>query len=426
MFRRDRIFYAACGLTGLGVVLAAMGIELGILLFVAAYLLRPALHEFGLAKQYADERQLIIHSRSGNIAFIVMVLAAVGLALWRVSRGQRPEELYQLIFIGLAARAITGLVLGGEYRRAGAVIIGAVGVFLGLFIVLETGLSVGALVGVFLGLVIVGIASIALRRPRTIAVILALVVLAAILGFDLYQFRAVQTTLWLFFVTPLSCAAACLFLGSGKEDRVISGRTRTAVFGSLAAGAAVVFCLLIIFGDRGNEESAGGSMATIDAGEVVEVQGVPCTGVINYYKNGTLEACTLAREATLSGQPLAAGTVVCFTPDGVFDWCFLQESTRIQGHLCRGSGHNFMTCFHPNGELRLVWLAEDEVIDGIPCARFTFLAAFFGGGGGTHFHENGRLARAALSEDFVIEGESFKRNKVVSFDPDGKLIVKDR
>ena len=122
-FKRDRIFYAACCLTGLGVILAAMGFDLGILLFVAAYLLRPALHEFGLAKQYADERQLVIHSRSGNIAFIVMVLVAVGLALWRVSRGQRPEELYQLIFIGLAARAITGLVLGGEYRKAGAVII---------------------------------------------------------------------------------------------------------------------------------------------------------------------------------------------------------------------------------------------------------------------------------------------------------------
>ncbi len=422
MFKRDRIFYAACGLTGLGVVLAAMGFDLGILLFVAAYLLRPALHEFGLAKQYADERQLVIHSRSGDIAFIVMVLAAVGLALWRVSRGQQPGELYELIALGLAARAITGLVLGGEYRKAGATILGAVGVFLGVFLSLEVGLPMGALVGALFGLVIVGIASIALRRPRTIAVVLTILVLGAILGFRLYEFRTVNTALWLLFVTPLSCAAACLFLGSGKADRVISARTRTAVFGSLAAAAAVVFCLLILFGDRGNEESAGGTRATVKAGQVVEVQGVPCAGGIEHYKNGKLEFCTLARTSTLSGQSLQAGTGVHFTTDGVFDWCFLQHDTRIQGHLCRGSGHGFITGFHPNGKLRHAYLAEDEVIDGIPCARFRFLAAVFGGGGGTSFHENGRLERAALSEDFVIEGHSFRRNDVVSFDPDGKLI----
>ncbi|MFH1699444.1 MAG: hypothetical protein ABIE07_02560 [Candidatus Zixiibacteriota bacterium] len=48
MNKRDRIFYSACSLSGMGVVLAILGYELAILLFVAAYLLRPALHEFGL------------------------------------------------------------------------------------------------------------------------------------------------------------------------------------------------------------------------------------------------------------------------------------------------------------------------------------------------------------------------------------------
>ena len=43
MLRRDRIFYAASGLTALGVLALALGFELRILLFVAAYLLRPAL-----------------------------------------------------------------------------------------------------------------------------------------------------------------------------------------------------------------------------------------------------------------------------------------------------------------------------------------------------------------------------------------------
>ena len=424
MTKHDRIFAIACGLTGAGILLATLGHEVGILLLVVAALLRPALHEFGLAKQYADERQLVLHSRSGNIGFIVMVLVAVGMALWRVSRGQSPGELYQVIALGLAARAITGLVLGGEFRKAGATILGAVGVFLGIFIAMEVGFSWGLLVAVILVLLILGIARMALKWPRIIAVILTLLVLGVILGFDLYRFQARGITLWLLMVTPLSIAAACLFLGSGSEDRVISGRTRTRVFGSLAAGAALVFSLLVMFGDRGNEDSVGGSRATLPEGKVVEIQGVPCAGVIEYYKDGMLEFCHLARESTLSGQLLPGGTGVHFTPEGVFDWCFLQQDLRIQGHLCLGSGHNFMTGFHPNGKLSVAWLVEDEIINGIPCAKFRYLTAIFHGGSGTYFHENGRLRKANLSRAFEIQGHSFRKSAIVNLDPDGNLILK--
>jgi hypothetical protein len=421
MFKHDRIFIAACVLVAAGILLAVLGHEVGILLFVVAALLRPTMHEFGLAKQYADERQLVIHSRSGNIAFIVMVLAAVGLALWRVARGQSPGELYQLIAFGLAARAITGLVMGGEYRKAGATIIGAVGVFLGIFIGMETWFSWGVLVALAIVLVIVGFARMAFKWPRTFAVILTILVLGAIVGFRLYEFRATDVDHWLLFVTPLSFAAVCLFLGAGSEDRIISGRTRTRAFGSMAAGAAIVFCLLIVFGDRGNEGSVGGSMATIQEGKVVEVQGIHCSGAIEYYKDGTMEFCHLAQEETLSGQLLPAGTGVHFTPEGVFDWCYLLRDTRIQGLLCLGSGHDFRTGFHPNGKLRMAWLAEDQVIDTVPCAKFSYLTAIFHGGGGTYFHENGRLQWANLAEAFVIQGRSFRRNAIVQFDPDGNL-----
>ncbi|MCH7878755.1 MAG: hypothetical protein IH914_05530 [candidate division Zixibacteria bacterium] len=136
MIKRDTIFYSACGLSGVGLILAFMGYDLSLLLFVAAYLLRPALHEFGLAKQYADERQLEIHSRSGNLAFVIVMMAMVGMVFWRIADGESTGELYTLIGIGLAARALTGLVMAGEYRKAGVVIISAFGVLLALFIVL--------------------------------------------------------------------------------------------------------------------------------------------------------------------------------------------------------------------------------------------------------------------------------------------------
>ena len=424
MMKRDRIFYGACGLSVMGLALTIMRYDLGLLFFVAAFLLRPTLHEFGLAKRYADEREREIHSRSGNLAFITVMLA-VGMALWRIADGKRPDEIYTLIGIGLAARALTGIVMGGEYRKAGVVIITAMGVLLAVFVVLMEGLSVGSAFGALLGLIIIGLGQAARKIPRVIAVVLLAIAAGVIMLFALYEFRRVNMGLWLFFVTPALVAAACLVLGAGDEDRVISPRVRSAVFGSLAMGAVVVFALLIAIGGR--ETQSTWRTERVPEGEVTEIQGVSCAGQIDYYKNGNLESCTLSRNDTLSGQPLPAGTVVVFTEDGVFDWCFLQHDTEIQGHLCRGQGHGFMTAFYPNGTLRQAWLAEDEVIQGIPCSKFRFFSAVFGGfhgkNGGTYFYPNGQLRSCELSRNATIEGREFRRGDLVKFRPDGHLMA---
>ncbi|TFH64725.1 MAG: hypothetical protein E4G91_04905 [Candidatus Zixiibacteriota bacterium] len=87
-----------------------------------------------------------------------------------------------------------------------------------------------------------------------------------------------------------------------------------------------------------------------------------------------------------------------------------------------------MTGFHPNGQLKTAWLAQDEIIQGIPCAKFKFLSAVLGWiegsgkNGSTVFHENGLLRYCALSENFTIEGQRFRRGDAVRFDKDGKLI----
>lgn len=418
MLKRDWIFYTACCLSAVGLILAALGNEPALLLFVAAYLLRPALHEFGVTRQSADERQLVIHSRSGNIAFVAVILAAVGTALWRVANGQLADDLYPLIFIGLGVRALTGLVMNGEYLRAGAIIIGAIGAFTGLFVLLETGLTTGGMLGLLLAAFIMALAWIATVFPRTMSLVLVAIALILIVGFDLYQFRRVQTALWLFVVAPVLVAAACPHLGGGKDADAVTPRKRLLIFGSLGAGAAVVFALLVVIGGR---DSDGSTANRIPKGEVVETQGIPATGIIERYSDGTLKLCTLAREDTISGQPLASGTVVAFEPDSTMKWCFLQQPTEIQGHLCKGSGHNFMTGFYPSGQLRLAWLDRDEVIDGIPCAAFRFMSNIFGGGDGTHFHANGRLAETTLSKDFEIDGQLFKKGTVVRFDSLGNL-----
>ena len=137
----------------------------------------------------------------------------------------------------------------------------------------------------------------------------------------------------------------------------------------------------------------------------------------------SIASCTLVREDTLLGQRLPAGTVVNFTEKGVFSWCFLQQDTEIQGHLCSGSEHNFMTGFYPDGQLKVAWLARDETIQGIPCAKYRFMSALFGGGNATRFHDNGQLSFCTLSDDITIEEQKFEKGDPIRFDKHGKLIV---
>ena len=121
---------------------------------------------------------------------------------------------------------------------------------------------------------------------------------------------------------------------------------------------------------------------------------------------------------TVAGQPLPEGTTLCFTESGELDWCFLPEDTEIQEHLCRGEGHGFMTCFYPDGRLRLIWLARDEIIDGVPCARFRHFS-----NNSVSFHENGKLKSCQLSEDYAIGEKTFKKGEVIRFDKNGSLVT---
>lgn len=156
--------------------------------------------------------------------------------------------------------------------------------------------------------------------------------------------------------------------------------------------------------------------------EPTVIQGVSCKEFADIYENGVLESCRLSCVDTLSGQQLPAETVVHFRSDGTIDWCFLPENTMIQAVLCRGDGYGgWQTAFHSNGELRVAWLAEDQVIQGVPCKAATFFTELFGGGAGVHFHPNGRLARCKLAEDFIVEGIAFQKGDQLRFTEDGQI-----
>jgi len=188
------------------------------------------------------------------------------------------------------------------------------------------------------------------------------------------------------------------------------------------------------------------------------VEGVPCSGKIEFYDGGRLKRATLSRDHEIAGNALPAGTRVSFLEDGrlrechldaagavlsgrplpkgtevIFDGngrlrnCLLPEDTLIEWHLCRGQGNNWSTGFHPNGRLRLAWLARDEDIQGVPCMSTGGVLRTIGKAlarrnqGGVFFHENGNLSSALVARDCVVQGRAFKRGELIRLDRDGNV-----
>jgi hypothetical protein len=179
-----------------------------------------------------------------------------------------------------------------------------------------------------------------------------------------------------------------------------------------------------------------------------EIHGIPCMEVVKYQKNGIIayctlsrdysysnqvlpsgsrlsfngdekpQSCTLSKDTPITGQILPAGSVVSFNRNGSVTDCLLSRDTLIQGHLVRGWGTNFETGFYPDGRLRLGWLAQEEEIQGVPCAPFRFWT-----NAGVSFHDNGKLTSCRLAKDVTIQGKTFAKGYHLSFDRDGNVDV---
>ena len=157
----------------------------------------------------------------------------------------------------------------------------------------------------------------------------------------------------------------------------------------------------------------------------VEIDGVPCAAgyVFTFERTGRLHQCGLDRDAVVHDAGLRKGTTVALNPDGTIRYVFLPGTTMVGEHSCRGQGHGWMTHFHPNGELRLCWLARDEVIQGVPCSRATFWGEFLGGKyATTEFHDNGRLSSCIASAGTDVDGQHYEAGDRVRLDPDGKPV----
>jgi hypothetical protein len=200
--------------------------------------------------------------------------------------------------------------------------------------------------------------------------------------------------------------------------QAVRSALRTGVFGAL-------FTVLIgVFASQESEAGppvAGAYSRTFNT--ATNLNGVTVVGWVSFYSvtNG-VEFARLATDQVAWGKTtLPAGTGIHFTPDGKPQWCFLGKHYEIKGHLFFGSGHHWMTCFYPSGELESGGLVSAEVIDGVPCASAGPGPRFFRSNPRTFFHEDGKLKSAEAAVTFRYRGQTIAKGKRVELKPDGAI-----
>lgn len=213
MLKKDPIFWGATGIFIAALVLAALTQnDQWLFLMVASYLLRPTLASLGLTKGRIDERQMSIQYRSGNIAFTVMLVASIVLAITQRMKGDHSWELFNIVIIlGLVSKALFNVLLVKNYPEAGARIIMTAGLLVVLFVAAENGPTLGGLIESAPWLAIVAVGWIARKYPKPVGALI-FAVTAALLFFMLGKELTVdRLALALALCVPLGLAGACLF-----------------------------------------------------------------------------------------------------------------------------------------------------------------------------------------------------------------------
>ncbi len=156
---------------------------------------------------------------------------------------------------------------------------------------------------------------------------------------------------------------------------------------------------------------------------------IPAGSDISLRPNGEVGSAWLGQDGSVYGQTLPAGTALHFGKGDQLRhfWLPKETVTSMQGHLVKGQDDGAGSRLHPNGKLLAIWLAQDEVIEGIPCTssgnplRVGLAAARLGTQRMVWFYDNGRLQQAMLSQDFTLQGHSFRKGEVISLDSEGKV-----
>jgi hypothetical protein len=219
MRKKDTIFWLATTIFVASAVIAGVTHnQLWCFLMVGSYLLRPTVTSLGFARRLTDERQLTIQYRSGNIAFAVMMIASIGLAVWLNVKEDKSWEMFNIvIMLGLATKAFFNILLVKNYREIGSRIIMAAGMLVLLFVAAENGLTLGGLIEAVPWILVIGMGWLSRRYPRAIATVIFVV--TALLLFVILRMGITppQFATALLVCVPLAAAGVCLILPERGE-----------------------------------------------------------------------------------------------------------------------------------------------------------------------------------------------------------------
>jgi hypothetical protein len=225
MFKKDPIFWWATGIFILALLLAAITQnQLWLTLLIGSYLLRPTLASLGLAHRFVDERQLSIHYRSSNVAFVVMIIVSIIFAAKLNAEGNEAWEIFNLIIIaGLAVKALFNIIFAKNLREGATKIIISAGLLITLFIAMgsvEEGVTLRSLQRLVPALAIVGIGILSKYYPRLIGVVVFIATAALEIVILRKGFTWAQIGTALIVGIPLITAGVCLYLPSKSEIEV--------------------------------------------------------------------------------------------------------------------------------------------------------------------------------------------------------------
>jgi hypothetical protein len=222
VLKKDPIFWWATGIFVLALVLMAVTQDqFWLVLIIGSYLLRPTLASLGLARRYVDERQMSIQYRSGNIAFAVMIITCIILAIKLNADGNPEWEMFIVaIVVGLATKALFNVIMVTNSRKTAANVIITAGLLLTLFVSIgsvDSGLSLGTFLRVASMLAIVGVGLLSKKFPR-IAGGMTFVITAVLVFVILRKGLTIaQAGTALVVGVPLATAAAFLFMRDKSE-----------------------------------------------------------------------------------------------------------------------------------------------------------------------------------------------------------------
>ena len=224
MSKKDPIFWWATGIFVLGLVLFAVTQnQFWVALGIVAYLLRPTLASFGVARKHVEERQMSIYYRSGNIGFAVtMVMCVIYFAKLELENNHDFELFATVIVVGLAAKALFNVILAKNYREGASKILVGAGLLLALFSAADVGSLTGILLSIIPGLVVAGAGLLAKKYPvpaGIIALAAAAYMLMLIFTVGLENTGNLWSQMLVALVVggPLVVAGVCL-LSRGKRE----------------------------------------------------------------------------------------------------------------------------------------------------------------------------------------------------------------